>query len=168
MARDLVGGVLAITIGAGYFLLALQIRTSALSDSVGAAGFPKTLAIALIVLGMILCMQALLAHRSRRPASAAATAPPPDEDSDERVGGRRQLAGAGGMLLLGIGYLLIVRALGYVVSVALLMIATTLYLGTPFSWRVPIIGIAGAVAYGVVFVWRLGIPLPAGPFGNLF
>jgi len=171
MTRELIGGIATIAIGAAYFLMALRIRASALADTVGPAGFPKTLAIAMIVLGLILCAQALLAGRAKRvaePAPGAGDAPIGDMADEDRPQGVRSVARAGGMLLLGIGYLLIVRFLGYIPSIALLMIAATLYLGTPFSWRVPAIGVAGALVYWLVFVWLLGIPLPAGRLVELF
>jgi putative tricarboxylic transport membrane protein len=66
MGRDLIGGLAAILIGAGYLAMALQIRASALSDSVGPAGFPKLLAAIMIGLGVILCGRALLAGRADR------------------------------------------------------------------------------------------------------
>jgi len=102
------------------------------------------------------------------PAPGAGDAPIGDMADARRPPGVRSVARAGGMLLLGIGYLLIVRFLGYIPSIALLMIAATLYLGTPFSWRVPAIGVAGALVYWLVFVWLLGIPLPAGRLVELF
>ncbi|MDQ3557843.1 MAG: tripartite tricarboxylate transporter TctB family protein, partial [Pseudomonadota bacterium] len=102
------------------------------------------------------------------PSARAGDASISDMADEDRPQGLRSVARAGGMLLLGIGYLLIVRFLGYVPSIALLMIAATLYLGTPFSWRVPAIGVAGALVYWLVFVWLLGIPLPAGRLAELF
>jgi putative tricarboxylic transport membrane protein len=162
LPRNLIGGVATIAIGAAYLFMASSIRTSALDDAVGPAGFPKALAYALLGLGLILCLQSLWAIRARR---AVAGAQPAGTDEDHGV---RGLLRAAGMLALGIVYLLIVRWLGYVPSIALLIIASALYLGTPFSWRVVAIGVAGAIAYWVVFVWLLGIPQPSGLLAGLF
>ncbi len=165
MPRNLIGGIATILIGLGYLAMTLQIRASALDDSVGPAGFPKALAIALIGLGLILCVQSLWALRGRRLAAART---PAGESGGESHGGAQGILRAAGMLALGIAYLLILRWLGYVPSIALLIIAAALYLGTPFSWRVVAIGIAGAVAYWVVFVWLLGIPQPPGLLAGIF
>jgi putative tricarboxylic transport membrane protein len=167
MMRNLVGGIAAIVIGAGYFVMTLGIRESALADAVGPAGFPKALAYSMIALGAILCAQALLASRAGRaagPASAGAVPVPADDDLDAeaRESGLGGLARVAGMLALGIVYLLIIRYLGYIPSVALLIIAVALYQGAPFSWRVIAIGVAGALVYWIIFVWLLGIPLPGG------
>ncbi len=159
MPRNLIGGIATVLIGLGYLAMILQLRASALDDSVGPAGFPKALAIALIGLGLVLCVQSLWALRGRRLAAART---PAGESGGESHGGTQGILRAAGMLALGIAYLLILRWLGYVPSIALLIIAASLYLGTPFSWRVVSIGVGGAVAYWVVFVWILGIPQPPG------
>ena len=164
MPRNLIGGILTVLIGAAYLAMTLNIRASALDDAVGPAGFPKALGYAVIGLGLILCIQSVAAMAMRRPAPRVA------EDGAEAEGGEglHGMLRAAGMLALGIAYLLIVRWLGYLPSVALLMIAAAVYLGTPFSLRVVAIGIAGAIVYWLVFVLVLGIPLPAGVLGRLF
>ncbi len=170
MPRNLIGGLATVAIGLAYLVLALGIRTSALADSVGPAGFPKVLAYALIGLGVVLCAQSLFAIRARRGAAFAAGAPAAADLDAEREShdSLRGVLRAAGMLGLGIAYLLIIRSVGYVVSVALLMVASALYLGIPLSWRVFAIGAAGALVYWLLFVWVLGIPQPPGLFGRLF
>lgn len=165
MTREFVGGILAILVGGGYFAMALQIRASALADSVGPAGLPKVLGLLMIALGIILCAQALLAAR-RKPANAVAAADA--EGNDEMRGGFAGIARAGGLLAIGIGYLLIVRTVGYVPAIAALIIAAALYGGAPLTWRVFAIGLVGAVFYYVLFVLVLGIPLPAGELLSFF
>ena len=170
MPRNLIGGILTILIGVGYLLMTLDLRASALDDTVGPAGFPKALAYALIVLGFLLCLQsvaAIILQRSQTLAAAAQTLPGADEARPSAVGSLHGILRAAGLLGLGIVYLLIVRWFGYLPSVALLMIATTVYLGTPFSLRVIAIGVAGATLYWAIFVWLLGIPLPSGILGGL-
>src|SRR5688500_11975819 len=111
MPRNLIGGVATIVIGVAYLAMAHGLRASALSDSVGPAGFPKALAYALILLGIVLCAQSLVAIRAKRsvvPAggpSAAADGAPDGED----FGGLRGVLKAVGMLALGVLYLMIVR-----------------------------------------------------------
>jgi hypothetical protein len=172
MWRDLIGGIAAIGIGAGYLVMALGLRRSALADAVGPAGFPKALAFAMLALGLVLCAQALLAARTRRAALSARAAPaepPPGDDIDAEASdiGGAGVARAAGMLALGVAYLVVVPYLGYVPSIALLIVAAALYQGTALSWRVVSVGIAGAIIYWLVFVWLLGIPLPAGKLIDL-
>lgn len=166
--RNLIGGVLTILIGVGYLAMTLNLRTSALADTVGPAGFPKVLAYALIGLGLVLCAQSLFALRARSAAVPAMAADLPEDAEAERGSGLSGVLRAAGLLVLGILYLLVIRWLGYVPSVALLMIASAVYLGTPFSARVVGIGVAGAVVYWLVFVLLLGIPLPGGVIADLF
>ena len=168
MPRNLIGGILTLVIGAGYLAMANNLRASALSDTVGPAGFPKALAYVVILLGLILCGQslaAMLAARSRALAPTAAEGAEPASDGSESL---RGILKAAGLLALGIVYLMVVRWLGYLPSVAVLMIASAIYLGTPLSLRVVAIGVAGAIVYWVMFVWVLGIPLPPGVLGKLF
>ncbi len=169
--RELIGGIAAIVIGAGYLVMAFGLRESALADAVGPAGFPKALAYAMIGLGAILCAQALLAARAGRQAAAAPGVPEAaddDLDAEARRSGLGGLGRAAGMLALGIGYLLVVRYLGYILSIALLIVAAALYQGAALSWRVFAIGIAGALAYWLIFVLLLGIPLPGGLLAEYF
>jgi hypothetical protein len=170
--RDLIGGVAAIVIGAGYLAMAMGLRESALADAVGPAGFPKALAWTMIGLGLILVAQAVWALRRSHAAHApAGVAPAPTDDDLDAQARRAGLAGAlraAGMLGLGIGYLVVIPWLGYIPSVALLIIAAALYQGAALSWRVFAIGVAGALAYWLVFVRLLGIPLPGGWLGSLF
>jgi hypothetical protein len=170
--RNLIGGVAAILIGAGYLTMALRLRESALADAVGPAGFPKLLAGSMMVLGIILCVQSLLAKRARRASApvAAGGQIPEDEDldADARRSGWIGTRRAAGMLALGIAYLIIVPYLGYVPSIALLIVAAALYQGAAWSWRLPAVAAAGAVVYWLVFVQLLGIPLPAGLIAGYF
>ncbi|RUM96988.1 hypothetical protein EET67_15745 [Pseudaminobacter arsenicus] len=172
MTRELVGGVLAILLGAGYLAMALQIQPSSLDDAIGPAGLPRVLGTAMVLLGIVLSVQALLAERRRRRSLAAGkaadTAAEDDEAGEIERGGLGGIARAGGLLAIGIGYLLIVRTAGYVPAVAALIIAAALYGGAALTWRVFAIGIAGAVFYYLLFVLVLGIPLPAGELINYF
>jgi hypothetical protein len=164
--RDLIGGIAAIVIGAGYLAMASGLRESALADAVGPAGFPTALAWAMIGLGAILVMQALWAVRATRAAHPAPTPADEDLDAEARRSGVAGVLRAAGMLGLGIAYLLVIPWLGYIPSIALLIVAAALYQGAALSWRVFAIGIAGALAYWLIFVRLLGIPLPAGWLGS--
>ena len=117
LTRDFAGGVAALAIGGVYLAYAHQIRTSALDDSLGPGGMPKAYGWIMIALGAILCAQAALARIK--------TAASPEEWKGQ---GRRVLWAAG-LLAFGVAYLLVVEALGYLVSIALLLVGVALYQG---------------------------------------
>ena len=66
------------------------------------------------------------------------------------------------MLLIGVGYLALVGTIGYVPAVALLVVATALYLGQSLSARLVVLAVGLALVYDLMFVRLLGIPLPPG------
>jgi putative tricarboxylic transport membrane protein len=172
MQRNLITGIAALVIGAGYLAMALQLRASALADAVGPAGLPKVLGFLMLGLGLILCIQAALAGRERPSRVAVAAAPhgraEVDPADDAEGMGLAGLGRAGGLLAIAAAYLLVVRVVGYPVAVAALLIAAAIHGGVKPTWRLVLIAIAGAAAYWVLFVVILGIPLPggilAGPF----
>jgi putative tricarboxylic transport membrane protein len=170
--RDLIAGMAALLIGGGYLAMAFQLRASALADAVGPAGLPKVLGFLMVGLGLVLCIQAALAARTRPWRSAIAAAPEgrvEAEPADEAEGvGLAGLSKAGGLLAIAVGYLLIVKVVGYPVAVAALLVAVALHGGVKATWRVVLIGIAGAAAYWVLFVVILGIPLPGGTLAGIF
>lgn len=158
-SRDFVGGIAAIVIGSGYLMMTLDIRASALDDTVGPAGLPRTLAILMIALGVVLCLKAIIVDRRWRKAG-----PVSDEGATAEAGGIGigGVLKAGGLLVIAAGYLVAVRPLGYLPSVFALIVAASLYGGVRLSWRVFAIAAGGAIFYWLLFVFALGIPLPAG------
>ena len=148
MNRDLVFGAGCLALAAGYYLMAAVIPESALSDAVGPQGLPKTYAVVLAALSLVLIV------RSARQSAA-----------DSRP---RSLARVGGMLLIGILYLTVVPWLGYVLSLTGLIAATTYYQGGGFSARVVMVAMSGAIFFWVLFVAVLGIPHPPGIWPSLF
>jgi hypothetical protein len=153
MTRD-TGIALGLLALAGlYWLGADQIRVSRLEGIVGAQAVPKGLALTLAVLSALLIAQDL--WRSRRAAGPAAV------EADE-LGGTYAHLRAAGMLLIGIGYLVLVGTIGYAPAVALLVLATALYLGQRPSARLVALALVLALFYYLMFVRLLGIPLPPG------
>lgn len=140
----------AIVVGSAYFYLATQIRETSLADTVGPAGVPKGFAFLMIGLGLALAVQSLIMR-----SVGDRVAPSWNED-------RRRLLRAGGLLLIGILYLLIVPFAGYFLTITLLIMAVAAYQGAPLSLRLVAIGFGGAAALWTTFVWLLGIPMPAG------
>lgn len=159
--RDFVGGIAAIVIGAGYLAMTLNIRASALDDTVGPAGLPRMLAVLMIALGASLCFKAIVAGRIRRKVGPVSDEGATAEAQGIGIGG---VLKAGGLLLIAVGYLVAVRPLGYLPSVFALIVAAALYGGATLNWKIFAIAAGGAVFYWLLFVLALGIPLPAGEF----
>ena len=155
LTRDMVGAIAAILIGAVYLYFAHQLRVSALDDTLGPSGMPRILGWLMIALGAVLMVQAFAARR------AVAVAAQPAEKG-EWEGQGRKIAYAAGLLAIGAAYLFVVETLGYLISIALLIIATATYLGAGFRGRVVAIGVLGAVFLYAMFVALLGVRMPAG------
>ena len=126
---------------------------SRLEGVVGAQAVPKSLAVGLAILSVLLIAQDL--WRARRAAGAAG-------GEEGEVGGSYAHLRAAGMLLIGIGYLAVVGTIGYVPAVALLVVAAALYLGQSLSARLVVLAVGLALFYDLLFVRLLGIPLPPG------
>ena len=150
LTRDFAGGVAALAVGGVYLAYAYQIRTSALDDSLGPGGMPRAYGWIMIALGAILCAQAALA-RIKTAASL-----------EEWKGQGRRVLWAAGLLAFGVAYLLVVEALGYLVSIALLLVGVALYQGASPGWRPVLIGLVGAALLWTLFALILGVRLPQG------
>lgn len=153
MSRDTAVGLGLLLLAGLYWLGADQIRVSRLEGIVGAQAVPKGLAISLAILSALLIAQDL--WRTRRAAAA------PRGEEREGAGTEAHLRAAG-MLLIGVGYLLVVNAIGYVPAVALLVLATARFMGRPWSAELILLSLGGALLYYLLFVRLLGIPLPPG------
>jgi putative tricarboxylic transport membrane protein len=159
MSRDSGVAVGLIGIAGLYWLGADQIRVSRLEGVVGAQAVPKSLAVCLAILSALLIAQDL--WRARRAAGAVVV------EADEVSGSYAHLR-ALGMLLIGVGYLALVGTIGYVPAVALLVVATALYLGQGLSARLLVVAAGLALFYYLMFVRLLGIPLPPGIWPGLW
>ena len=159
MNRDASIALGLLTFAGLYWLGADQIKVSRLEGIVGAQAVPKGLAVSLAILSALLLVQALWP----RPRAAAAGL----EGEGEAVGANRHLR-ALGMLLIGVGYLLLVGIIGYVPAIALLVLATALYMGRTLSVQLVLLAVGGAVLYWLIFVRLLGIPLPSGIWPELW
>jgi putative tricarboxylic transport membrane protein len=153
VTRDSAIAVGLIALAGLYWLGGDRIKVSRLEGIVGAQAVPKGLAVCLAILAALLIAQD--AWRGRRAASAGVV------EADEVSGSYAHLRAAG-MLLIGVGYLVLVGTIGYVPAVALLVMATALYLGEGLSARLLVVAAGLALFYYLVFVRLLGIPLPPG------
>ena len=148
MARDLVCSVVLLVVAAGYYYLASGIGTSALADEVGAAGLPTFYAFALGSIGLIMALQAVVKGFLNRVEVA------------EAVDLGLMLRRAGGVLGIGIGYLLIVSVVGYMIALVIVLAAMLIYFGERASARIALAATLGASLFWVLFDRLLGIPMP--------
>jgi len=155
--KDQAAGLFLIALGVIYYKLASRLPRSLISDRVGAEGFPKLLALALIIFSVILILQSFIRKLGR-------TAPETEESSPKSW---RTFAHAGGMLSLGFGYLLIVSRVGYLLSIALLLAAALRYQKEPLSSRVLLTALLGGVFFWAFFVYALRTPMPGGMWSAL-
>ena len=150
MNKDLLSGLVLLLIAGLYYVGSGTIADSTLSDEVGASGLPRVLSVVLAGLGLLLVVRSLIAVR---PAARASK-------EDDVVGSR--LPRAIGFLAFGVGYVLLLPILGYIVSIALLIMGVALFERAERPWFVPVTAIGGAVLYWAIFVKLLGVNQPIG------
>ncbi len=162
MNRDVALGGVALALAVVYYLMARAIPSSFLADAVGPQGYAYVLA----GLSILLIVRSLGRRESAEKSpekgsgvfSAKSPEKTPDPFSDERASAWR----VAGLLGIGAVYVAIVSWLGYTISLAALMIATTYYQGGGITRRSVVIAVSGAVALWLLFVVLLGIPQPSG------
>jgi hypothetical protein len=154
MMRELIAAAILASIAAGYYALAVSIESSALADEIGPTGLPIVYAIALGTLAIALAGHALVVGFLR---GAAHSAPAGNAGAD-----RQTLVRATGMLAIGAVYLACVSWLGYIVSLAAVILAVALYQGEPFGRRIVATAAGGALSFWVFFVLLLGVEMPTG------
>ena len=157
--RDLAFGGASLALAAGYYVMATAIPESVLADAIGPQGLPKTYAVLLGVLSLVLIVKSLRSGaRVLTDPDARAVIPDP----------RSRVWRVAGMLAIGVIYVAVVPWLGYVLSLTGLIVATTYYQGGGFDRRVAIVALSGALFFWLLFVVLLGIPHPAGFWPGLF
>ena len=157
--RDLVFGSATLALAAIYYALTVTIPQSDLADPIGPQGLPKTYAAVLAVLAII-----LIARSMKRPANLAPTNPEltNPESANPRTNEPANLGRVIGMLLIGVAYIVVLPWLGYLLSVAALIAATTYFQGGSINLRSILVAISGALCFWVLFIWLLRIQYPAG------
>jgi putative tricarboxylic transport membrane protein len=152
--RDLVFGSATLALAAIYYALTDTIPPSDLADPIGPQGLPKTYAVVLAVLSIL-----LIARSIRRSANPEPANPEP---ANPRTREPANLGRVIGMLLIGVGYIVVLPWLGYLLSVAALIAATTYFQGGSINRRSILVAISGALCLWVLFIWLLRIQYPAG------
>jgi hypothetical protein len=151
--KDLAFGSAALVLAGGYYLMAAAIPQSLLADAIGPQGLPKSYAVLLAGLSLILIVRSMAGRRAAPRGSVRSAVP---------VLGR-----VAGMLAIGVLYTLLVPSFGYLLSLAGLIFATTYCQGGPANRRVALVAVCGAVFLWLLFVRLLGIPQPAGFWPSL-
>lgn len=156
--RDAVVGVCLLVLAVLYWFGADAIPRSRLAGGVGADGLPKALAYALGLLSLLLIGRSLAMWRA-----AAAEKPSPQEAAEQR---RRHLRAAG-MFLLGVGYLVLLPWLGYLLSIILLVGIAAWYNGKAPSPGLAAVAVGTGIAFYFLFVRFLDIGQPPGLWPSL-
>jgi hypothetical protein len=153
ITRNLAGGLVTLLLGIVYLYFAYRIRPSALADTMGAGGVPVVYGWLMVLLSAILIIQSVFASIRN---------PEKNSRASEWQGQGLKTIKAAGLVCFGIAYLLIVNTLGYLFSIALLLIGVALYRGAPVGIRLILTGIGGAIVLWVIFVAVLGVRMPSG------
>jgi len=151
-SQDLPFGITTLAVSAGYYWAATVIPTSQLADAIGPQGLPKTYAILLALLSVILIVRSS-AQRARA-SRQGATEP---RDTHGRISWR-----VAGMLGMGVVYIVVAPWLGYAISIAALILATTYYQGGAINRQVVMVAVGGAIFFWLLFVVMMRIPQPPG------
>ena len=159
--RDLVFGAATIVLAAGYYLLAGRIPESQLTDAIGPRGLPRTYAVLLAALALVLIIRSVISKVRLKPdpTSVRGIRLQPDSQST--------MLRVAGMLAIGVIYIVVVPWLGYLLSLAGLIFATTYYQGGAVNRQVAIVALSGAVFCWALFVRLMGIAQPAGRWFEL-
>jgi len=158
--RDLVLAALTLVLAVFYLGAAAEIPESALSDNVGASGFPNLIGWGLIIASTALVLRTLLtAPGGEGPGTSA---PAAGDGDDVWATPRRTALRAAGLAAIAAAFLLLLPWTGYLVAVAAMILAVALYQGRRPS--VVVLGVAagGAAVLFALFVLLLDIPLPRG------
>lgn len=163
--RNIILGVLTLALGVAYLVEARGLPRSALSDAVGASGFPVLIAWSLIVIAIFMLGQsALQMYLSRRKLAV--------DDAEEARGiwadARTVTLRAAGLVAIMAAFLSLLPIIGYMASLVVMLGAVAAYQGRRNGPEVAAVAVGGALTLWVLFVWVLDISLPAGIFENLF
>jgi hypothetical protein len=164
MNRDLVFGVATLAVAAVYYTLTSTIPQSQLADPVGPQGLPTMYAIVLAVLSIVLIARSLRTANPE-PSNREPTNPEPTNHRIPAPGSR--LPRVFGMLLIGVAYIVVLPYLGYLLSVAMLIAATTYFQGGRVNAHTLVVALSGAALFWALFIWLLRIQYPAGLWPSL-
>lgn len=163
--KNIVCGLLTLALGVVYLIEARDLPRSALSDEVGASGFPVLIAWSLIVVAIFMLGQSALQMVARRKG-----APVDDPAVGQGIWAdpRSATLRAAGLAAITAGFLFLMPIIGYLASLMVMLTAVAVYQGKRIGREVATVAICGAVALWLLFVLILDISLPTGVFESLF
>jgi putative tricarboxylic transport membrane protein len=135
---------------AGYIFLAASALPFGTARVPQTAFFPKTLAVLLAILSLVVLAQALV---GRKPARSS--------DKIAAAGWFR----IGASLATLIGFALVLQPLGFLLSTFLLMVCLLRAIEAQSWGKVIAVALATSLLTYGLFAWLLGVPLPAGVLG---
>ena len=162
MGRDLAFGGATLALSVAYYWMAAAIPESQLADAIGPQGLPKTYAVLLGGLSLILIARSLGARGSGlgargSPFESRIPSPEPRAPSPQSP-----LWRVAGMLAIGVVYILVAPWLGYLLSIAALILATTYYQGGHVDRQVAVVALSGGIFFWLLFVVMMRIQQPPG------
>ena len=152
--KDLVFGGTALAVSACYYWAATGIPASRLADAIGPQGLPKTYAFLLAALATVLIARSLFGRTADAARAGAA--------GRLRDDGPAPPWRVAGMLGIGVLYIIVAPLLGYLLSIAALILATTYYQGGAINRRVALVAVSGAIFFWILFVVLMRIQQPSG------
>jgi putative tricarboxylic transport membrane protein len=154
VGSDLVAGGAVFAFAVAYLVAAFAIPESSFENAVvGPRVVPIAIGVALGAASLALAIRGFLKGRSERDAAPGDDAPPQD------------LRKLGVVALLLLAYILIFVPLGYAISTFLFMLAVTMYLDRERWIRNLVYAVVFSVVVYSVFVYVVGVQLPAGILG---
>lgn len=153
MGRDLAFGGTTLALSVGYYWMAAVIPRSQLADAVGPQGLPRAYALLLGALSLALIVKSLPWRARTSLVSGSRSAV---------TGPRSSLWRVAGMLAIGIVYIVAAPWLGYLPSIAALILATTYYQGGAINRQVVVVALSGGILFWLLFVALMGVPQPTG------
>ena len=163
--KNIVCGLLTLALGVFYLHEARDLPRSALSDAVGASGFPVLIAYSLITISIFMLGQSALQIVAGR---RGATVDNAEADRGIWADPRKATLRAIGLAAITAGFLFLMPIIGYMASLIVMLAAVAVFQGRQFGREVAAVAIGGAVALWILFVLILEISLPSGVFENLF
>ena len=161
MDRDLACGLISLAIALFYLSAAGSIPESNMGDTVGAAGMPFVLGYCLAAVSLCLVGWRLVALRSGQASR-------PQEQSrgifDHPIAAFLSAAGTTAICAV---FVFLFEPIGYIPSVALLILAMLLYQRVRPSVRLLITAAGGAVVLWVMFAVLLSVRMPVGAWADL-
>ena len=160
MSRDLAFGGTTLALSVGYYWMATTIPRSQLADAVGPQGLPRAYAVLLGLLSLVLIVKALRGRGQTRSASESRSSVSSPRSSV--LSSPSSLWRVAGMLTIGIVYILVAPWLGYLLSIAALILATTYYQGGAIDRQVAVVALSGGIVLWLLFVALMRVAQPSG------